>query len=139
MLITGGLPGRRGVLPGAGSSGHTSARSSDISTNSNARIRFTTFGGRAAAGLYGPGVCSWAAPTAGCGPCDSDCVEFGVACVPCGPGWESAAVARTSRPDIDPPAGVNVGSMGSWVGSGIVPTLDPLGPATGILGLSQLY
>ena len=43
---------------GLGSSGHTSARSSDISTYSSASIFLTTFGGSAAAGLYGPGVCS---------------------------------------------------------------------------------
>ena len=58
MLMTGGLPGRRGafgVSEGEGSSGQTSVRSSDISTNSRERIRLTTFCGRAAAALYGPG------------------------------------------------------------------------------------
>ena len=64
MDMTGGLPVRRevlGVSAGVGSSGQTSALSSDISTNSSAKIFRTTFGGSAAAGLKGPGACSCAA------------------------------------------------------------------------------
>ena len=60
MWITGGRAVRRGgvvVSDGTGSSGQTSALSSDISTNSKDNIFFTTLGGRAAAGLYGPGTC----------------------------------------------------------------------------------
>ena len=111
---------------GAGSSGHTSARSSDISTNSRARRRLTIFGGSAAAGLYSPGACSCGVPSAGCEPCESVPVAGSVPWVP---SCERAAAARTSRPGVDPPAGVNVGMARSRTGSGINPRLGPLGPA----------
>ena len=114
-----------GESVGAGSSGHTSARSSDISTNSRARRRLTTFGGSAAAGLYGPGACSCGVPWAGCKPCESVPVAGSVPWVPV---CERAAVAKTS---MDPPAGVNVGMAGSRTGSGITPRLGPLGPEKG--------
>ena len=49
----GGRAGRGG-WPGVWV-GMSSMEISDISTNSKSRIRFTTFGGRVAAGWYGPG------------------------------------------------------------------------------------
>ena len=101
ILLTGGLAVRRGT-PAASfdiaSSVHMSPRSSAISTNSSDNIFLTTFGGRAAVGLYGPGACS--------------------------DGWSSlpllaaflaaatAAAARRPKPadePAEPPVGVNVG------------------------------
>ena len=59
MLVTGSFDGARrdgcAASPVIGSSSQMSALSSDISTNSRSRTFLTTFGGREAAGLYGPG------------------------------------------------------------------------------------
>ena len=97
------------------SSGQMSALSLAISTNSRAKIFFTTFGGRVAAGLYGPRL--W-----------SDCrlVTPSVDIIGCSPSavlccW--AAEASTSRPEVAPPVGLKVGTAGSWVGCGM--TLSP--------------
>jgi hypothetical protein len=59
---TGGFDVRRAGVAASvvESSGQMSPRSSAISTNSNARIFFTTLGGREAAGLYGPWL--WSDP-----------------------------------------------------------------------------
>ena len=88
ISVTGGLLGvRRAGTPDSAptwSSAHISARSSDISTNSKSRTFLTTFGGSAAAGLYGPD------PDRGGDPiCDWDI--SGWVCFP-------AVAARPSRP-----------------------------------------
>ena len=91
-----------------------SAFSSAISTNSRSRIFLTTFGGRAAAGLYGPGESSTvvAGDIAGWSPGGRNAFAAAAA---------AAAAARMSRL-VAPPVEENMGSIGWWVGSGIVPT-----------------
>ena len=74
MLLTGGFTEGRGVVWGSvavESSDQIYPLSSDISTNSRAMILFTTFGGRVAAGLYGPAAWS-AAETGGAGSLSPD-------------------------------------------------------------------
>jgi hypothetical protein len=94
-----------------GSSGHMSARSSLISTNSNARSFLTTLGGSVADGLYGPALCSD----------QRSAVLSSAAAGVEGPA--SAAAARTSRPEEISPLllGVNVGTALSVCGSGTPP------------------
>ena len=123
--MTGGFAGRRcaGVSAGV-SSGQTSPRSSDISTNSNARIFFTAFGASMAAGLYGPGA--WR------------CLRGSVDGLP-DFGSCTAAAASRSRPDVPgggPPVGVNVGSGGRLAGSGWSPSASLTLPVESKGGLS---
>ena len=126
MSFTGGLAGwRRGwLVPSCwlASSGQMSARSSDISTNSSAKMRFTTLGGRAAAGLYGPAACRLTDTACGIA---SACWFLWVAASP------AAAAASRSSPDATPVAGTNVGSAGSSAGFGNVPSGWVRGPAWG--------
>ena len=104
----GGLAGQRGLGPpsmGLVSSGQMSALSSAISTYSRAKIFFTTFGGRVAAGLYGPRLwsdCRLVPPSAGT-------VGFSPSTVL----YCRAAEASTSRPEVVPPVGLKVGTAGS--------------------------
>ena len=92
------------------SSGQISALRSAISTNSRARIRFTTFGGRAAAGLYGPIVCKVAGSA------------LSVTCLSCVPVSLAATAASSSSPDAVCVAGANMGICGSCAGLGSVPS-----------------
>jgi hypothetical protein len=78
-----------GARPGA-CDGASLAVSSDISTNSRSRIFLTTFGGRDAAGLYGP----WA-------PMGSGAVGVGRVFL------FAAAVAAASRPS----PGLGIGTV----------------------------
>jgi hypothetical protein len=120
MSLTGGLPVRReglGASVEVVSSDQMSPRSSDISTNSRVRTRLTTFGGREAAGLYGPGLCS----ETGSGGC-----AFVVETEVSGVGSSVAAAASRARPEVDPEAGVKVGSVGRRAGSGKSPRPDPM-------------
>ena len=87
-----------------------SALRSDISTNSRFRILLTTFGGKEAARLYGPG------PAPAGGRVVSMREAFGRDAV------AVAAAAKTSRPDCGV-AGAKTGICGSLVGSGISPSL----------------
>jgi hypothetical protein len=123
MLLTGGLAVRRGT-PAASldvaSSVHISPRSSAISTNSSANIFLTTFGGRAAAGLYGLDTCSdgWSSspPPAAFRP--------GV------PAAAAAAAARRPRPadePAEPSVGVNVGRSGRAPPGGTAVLKPPAG------------
>ena len=92
------------------SSGQISALRSAISTNSRARIRFTTFGGRAAAGLYGPIVCRVAGSA------------LSATCLSCVLVSLAATTASSSSPDATCMAGANVGISGSCAGLGSVPS-----------------
>ena len=104
------------------SSDQISPLSSDISTNSRARILFTTFGGWLAAGLYGPAAWS-AAETGGAGSLYPD--------LPSCCSLAAAAAAMTPRPADDPSAGSNERSGGRLEGSGTVPRPAPEPPAAG--------
>ena len=98
------------------SSVQISLRSSDISTKSRARIFFTVFGGREAAGLYGPAV--WRASS-------SVAVSLGLL-KPAVSVLAVAAVARRLRPEggaEEPAVGVNVGRTGSSPKGGMIPNV----------------
>ena len=123
MLFTGGLAERREVPKGslpAVSSDHMSPLSSDISTNSNAKIFLTILGGSEAAGLYGPAVCR-ASDTSGGGSISPGLSPW----VPPDRCWRSAAAARMSRPDANPVPGVNAGRGGRSAGFGSAPSSVP--------------
>ena len=78
--------------------------------NSRARIRFTTFGGRAAAGLYGSIVCRVAGSA------------LSTTCLSCVLASLAAAAVSSSSPDAACVAGANVGICGSCAGLGSVPS-----------------
>ena len=102
-----GAGGRPGALEVS-----SSIDTSDISTNSKSRIRFTTFGGSVAAGLKGPG---WV-------------TAVGTRVVPWGGAVgvlfvdTEAAAASKSRPLAASVAGVNDGSVGRTAGIGAADT-----------------
>ena len=114
ISVTGGLLGvRRAGTPDSAptwSSAHISARSSDISTNSKSRTFLTTFGGSAAAGLYGPD------PDRG-GDLICDWDISGWVCFP-------AVAARPSRPvairDVVEKTGMNCRLAGSGIAPAVV-------------------
>ena len=101
----GGRAGKGG-WPGV-CAGMSSIEISDISTNSSSNIRLTTFGGRVAAGWYGPGWerLACASPAAGGG------VVF---VAPAGGALEAAAASscRGVRTMCPGAVGVKVGSVG---------------------------
>ena len=99
-----------------------SARSSDIITNSSTKIRFTTLGGRAAAGLYGPAACELVDTT---GELQS------AGCLLWADASPAAAAASRSSPDATLIAGMNMGSGGSSTAFGNVPSGWVRGPAWG--------
>ena len=109
MLATGGLLGQRVALPasvGPGLSGHMLTRGSAISTDSSDSSFFTTFGGRVAAGLYGPRLWSDRASVA---------IVSNAGCSPSGLGCCNAAEARTSWSDVTPHWGYRwVSPADSW-------------------------
>ena len=119
MSVIGALRvGRRVRLGGseAMSSCHASVVSSAISTNSRSRIFFTTLCGRAAVGLYGPGVDKLPAGISG--------VDLATV------GADEAAAASSSSPLGAVRLGVNVGRAGRVAVGGIEP--KPLEPGSAI-------
>ena len=108
MSWMGGRAGKGG-WPGV-CAGTSSIEISNISTNSSSKIRLTTFGGRVAAGWYGPGWERLACASPAAGGRDSV-----VAVVPAAGGTLEAAAAsscRGVRPVCPGAVGVKVGSVG---------------------------